>query len=182
MTKTQWTKTLWTTRLAAVVAAGVFGTIGCASSGSKIADDPMGAPVAKSATPAEATPTPPAPAAMLSLSGPVYFDTDRSALRLDTRKALRESAEKIQQHPEWGTLTIEGHCDERGSDEYNLALGERRAAKVRQYLKDLGVDGKRLDIVSYGETQPAARGHDESSWKLNRRSEIEADARHASTH
>jgi peptidoglycan-associated lipoprotein len=169
-------------RLAAVVVAGVFGTIGCASSGSKIADDPMDSPVAKSATPAEVTPAAPEPATKVSLAGPVYFDTDRSELRLDTRKALSESAEKIQQHPEWGTLTIEGHCDERGSDEYNLALGERRAAKVQQYLKDLGVDAKRLETVSYGETKPAARGHDESSWKLNRRSEIEAGLRHASTY
>jgi peptidoglycan-associated lipoprotein len=171
------TKTQWTTKLAAVVAAGVFGTIGCASSGSKIADDPVDSPVANSETPPA---TKPAPAEKQSLSGPIYFDTDRSELRMDAREELKSSAEAIQQHPEWGTLTIEGHCDERGSDEYNLALGERRAAKVKQYLKDLGVESKRLDTVSYGETKPAVRGHEESSWKLNRRSEIAVEDRHAS--
>jgi len=171
----------WTKKLAAMVAAGVLGTMGCASSGTKLPEEPTDAPVAKSEVPPAMAPATPAPAAKASLAGPVYFDTDQSVLRADARQSLRESAATIQQHPEWETVTIAGHCDERGSDEYNLALGERRATKVAQYLKDLGIDGTRLETVSYGETQPAARGHDETSWQQNRRSELEVGIRQAST-
>jgi peptidoglycan-associated lipoprotein len=69
-------------------------------------------------------------------------------------------------------ITIEGHCDERGSEEYNLALGERRAAAVRQYLVDSGVSAGKLDTVSFGEAKPAVQGHDESAWRWNRRGEF----------
>ena len=68
-----------------------------------------------------------------------------------------------------GTLTLQGNCDERGSEEYNLALGERRAASVKKYLVDLGVPSSRLKTVSFGESKPAVPGHDESAWKWNRR-------------
>lgn len=172
--KHQWTK------VAAVVAAGVFGTMGCASSGTKLPEPPMDAPVAKSEAPPVVAPATPAQATKPSLAGPVYFETDRSELTVDARKALQSNAKQLQEHPEWGTLTIAGHCDERGSDEYNLALGERRATKVAQYLKDLGIDATRIDTVSYGETRPAAGGHDESAWSLNRRSEIEVGIHQAS--
>jgi peptidoglycan-associated lipoprotein len=69
-------------------------------------------------------------------------------------------------------VVIEGHCDERGSREYNLALGERRALAVRAYLVGLGIDATRLQTKSYGEEQPVAMGHDESSWSRNRRAEF----------
>jgi peptidoglycan-associated lipoprotein len=111
---------------------------------------------------------------------PVYFDYDRWDLREDAQRALRENAQKIQANPGWGTLTIEGHADERGSEEYNLALGERRAAKVERYLQDLGIPGSRLRSVSFGESRPAAQGHDEPAWRYNRRSEIHVDSRRAS--
>ena len=104
---------------------------------------------------------------------PVYFDYDRWQLRDEARKTLQSNAEIIKQHPKWGVLTIEGHCDERGSDEYNLALGERRAAAVKRYFEDLGISGKRLETVSFGEDRPAVRGHDETAWRYNRRSEID---------
>jgi peptidoglycan-associated lipoprotein len=77
-------------------------------------------------------------------------------------------------------LVVEGHCDERGSEEYNLALGDRRAAAVARYLEDLGVSGTRLRTVSFGENKPAAAGHDESAWRVNRRSEIRIDSHTAS--
>ena len=67
---------------------------------------------------------------------------------------------------------MEGHCDERGSEEYNLALGERRANAVRQYLVNLGVTNSTLDTVSFGESKPAVQGHDESAWRWNRRAEF----------
>jgi peptidoglycan-associated lipoprotein len=66
-------------------------------------------------------------------------------------------------------LTIEGHCDERGTTEYNLALGQRRADAARNYLVDLGIDGSRLSTISYGEERPFETGHDESAWSQNRR-------------
>jgi len=69
-------------------------------------------------------------------------------------------------------VVIEGHCDERGSEEYNLALGERRADAVRRYMTDLGVPGGRMSTVSFGESRPAVQGHDESAWRYNRRADF----------
>jgi peptidoglycan-associated lipoprotein len=102
----------------------------------------------------------------------VYFDYDRYNIRSDARSALRANAKAINANDKWGRVTIEGHCDERGSEEYNLALGERRAHAVRKYLIDLGVPSKRLNTVSFGEAKPAVMGHDESAWRYNRRSEF----------
>ena len=104
----------------------------------------------------------------------VYFDLDRYDLRADAKPALKANAEAIRRHKDWGTITIEGYCDERGSEEYNLALGEKRARSVKQYLSDLGVPRSRLDVVSYGEAAPAVMGHDESAWRYNRRSEFKS--------
>jgi peptidoglycan-associated lipoprotein len=75
-------------------------------------------------------------------------------------------------HSEWKTITLEGHTDERGSEEYNLALGERRANAAMQYLVDLGVPTGRMITVSFGEGSPAVQGHDESAWRWNRRVEF----------
>jgi peptidoglycan-associated lipoprotein len=111
------------------------------------------------------------PASAPSLA-PVYFDMDRAVLHAEARASLEARAEVIQQHPEWGVVTIQGHCDERGSDEYNLALGERRATAVKNYLVDLGVPGTRLVTVTFGESVPAVAGHDERAWRYNRRSEL----------
>jgi peptidoglycan-associated lipoprotein len=111
---------------------------------------------------------------------PVYFDYDRWNLREDARRALRANAEMIQAHAEWGTVTIEGHCDERGSAEYNLALGKQRATVVKSYLVDLGVPLRRLRTVSFGEQVPAVPGHTESAWRHNRRAELEMGTHQAS--
>jgi peptidoglycan-associated lipoprotein len=102
----------------------------------------------------------------------VYFDYDRSTLRDDQRPTLRANAAAVQNHADWRTVVIEGHCDERGSEEYNLALGERRANSVRKYLSDSGVPDARLDVVSFGESRPAVQGHDESAFRFNRRAEF----------
>jgi len=102
----------------------------------------------------------------------IYFDFDRSEIRADARPVLRANASAINANGEWGVVTVEGHCDERGSEEYNLALGERRANAVSRYLTDLGVPGTRLRTVSFGEARPAVPGHDESAWRYNRRSEF----------
>jgi peptidoglycan-associated lipoprotein len=116
------------------------------------------------------TPAPPAeeprPAA-LEL-GTVYFDFDSAALRSDATDALKKNAATMRGEAD-AVATLEGHCDERGSEEYNLALGERRAEAVRSYLVDLGIPASRLRVVSFGEAKPAVMGHDESAWKWNRR-------------
>jgi peptidoglycan-associated lipoprotein len=100
----------------------------------------------------------------------IYFDFDRSEIRADQRDAMRANADKIKGLS--GNVTIEGHTDERGSEEYNLALGERRADSVRRYLGDLGVQSARLSTVSFGESRPAVQGHDESAWRYNRRADF----------
>ena len=101
----------------------------------------------------------------------VYFDYDRATIRDDQKATLRANAGAIRAGS-WSTVVIEGHCDERGSEEYNLALGERRANAVKQYLIDSGVSTSRVDTVSFGEASPSVRGHTESAWSQNRRSEF----------
>ncbi len=105
---------------------------------------------------------------------PVYFDFDSYGIRRDAKSVLKQNAGAIKENDGWGRVTIEGHCDERGSEEYNLALGERRANSVRVYLVDLGVPSSRLRTVSFGEAKPAVMGHDESAWRYNRRSNFAA--------
>ena len=102
----------------------------------------------------------------------VYFDYDRWEIRTEARATLKAHAEILRGMPAGALVTIEGHCDERGSEEYNLALGQRRADSVQQYLGALGVPDGKLSTVSFGEEQPAVRGHDESAWRWNRRAEF----------
>ncbi len=102
----------------------------------------------------------------------VYFDYDQASIRGDQRPTLRANAEAAASHSEWRTIVVEGYCDERGSEEYNLALGERRANSVKQYMVDTGVDATRVDTVSFGESKPAVQGHDESAFRWNRRAEF----------
>ena len=101
----------------------------------------------------------------------VYFDYDRATIRDDQKAMLRSNAAAIR-NGSWSTVVVEGHCDERGSEEYNLALGERRANAVKQYLIDSGVSASGIDTVSFGEASPAVRGHTESAWSRNRRSDF----------
>lgn len=101
----------------------------------------------------------------------VYFDFDSYALRPDALETLKVNAEKIKATPSV-IIQIEGHCDERGTAEYNLALGERRALATREHLIRLGVSGDRLVTISYGEEDPADPGHDEAAWAKNRRCEF----------
>ena len=103
---------------------------------------------------------------------PVYFDFDSYAIRSDAKPTLMADGKAIKDNPAWGLVTVEGNTDERGSEEYNLALGERRANSVRRYLVDLGVPSSRLAVVSFGESKPRSVGHDESAWRYNRRAEF----------
>jgi peptidoglycan-associated lipoprotein len=101
----------------------------------------------------------------------IYFDYNSFALRPDSLDVLKRNSELIRQTPGL-IIQIEGHCDERGTQEYNLALGEKRALAVRSHLINLGVSGDRLITISYGEEDPANMGHDESAWSQNRRAEF----------
>lgn len=98
----------------------------------------------------------------------VYFELDSSTLDETDRATLQRQAQWLQQYPRT-RVTIEGHCDERGTREYNIALGERRATAARNYLASLGVDALRMQVVSYGKERPVALGSDEASWAQNRR-------------
>ncbi|MGE3956348.1 MAG: peptidoglycan-associated lipoprotein Pal [Vicinamibacterales bacterium] len=99
---------------------------------------------------------------------PAFFDYDSSELSAEAQRALTENAGLLRQNPNW-TVTIEGHCDERGTAEYNLALGERRAVAAHAYLVSLGIPADRLRTVSYGKEFPFDPGHDESAYAKNRR-------------
>ena len=101
--------------------------------------------------------------------GVVYFDFDRSNVRADARPVLRSNGDQLRRAG--AAVRIEGHTDERGDEEYNLALGERRANSVKRYLENLGVDGSRIRTLSYGEAKPAVAGHTEDAWRYNRRVE-----------
>ena len=101
---------------------------------------------------------------------PVFFDYDESALRADARNTLRKHADCV--NSEKKRLLIEGHCDDRGTEEYNLALGERRAKTTRDYIEQLGVRRSMMKTISYGESKPAKYGKTESVFQLNRRCEF----------
>ena len=100
-----------------------------------------------------------------------YFGYDEAALGADAQAALTDSANWLKKNPSYNLL-IEGHCDERGTEQYNLALGDRRANQVKQFLVTLGVDAGRIRTVSYGEERPFDPGHDESAWAKNRRAHL----------
>lgn len=110
------------------------------------------------------------PASLLS-KRVVYFDFDSSAIKSGDREIIAAHAEYIAKNP-GAAVTLEGHADERGSREYNIGLGERRAKAVSQQMKLQGAGNNQLQTVSFGEERPVATGHDESSWSLNRRVEI----------
>jgi len=102
----------------------------------------------------------------------IYFDFDNSDLSKSSRDALTRSAEILMKDKKTVKVRIEGNCDERGSAEYNLALGERRAKAAAKYLTTLGVQPERLTVLSYGKEKPAVQGSDEAAWSKNRRDEF----------
>jgi len=102
---------------------------------------------------------------------PIYFDFDKHDLREDARAMLAENVAWLTGNTRWRIL-IEGHCDERGTNEYNLALGDKRANAAKNYLVSAGVGAGRIRTISYGEEHPADFGHDEAAWTKNRRDEF----------
>ncbi|MEZ5558922.1 MAG: peptidoglycan-associated lipoprotein Pal [Pseudomonadales bacterium] len=170
---TQWLRNILVLLFAGLVLAG------CASSRTE-PTEPSAEPVE---TPDTAPPPPMAPAqsptfdANLNpyvpgttrlLSRTFYFEYDRSVLNPNDLAALEMHATILRDNPD-RAVVIEGHCDERGTREYNLALGERRADAVRSFLTSAGVSPRQIEMVSYGEERPEDPGHDEAAWARNRR-------------
>lgn len=144
--------------------------LGCASSATTSDAEATDAPSATTRPSKETTEvTERRPAMKLEA---VYFDTDDERLRGDARRVLVEHAQAVAEHPQWGVITVEGHCDERGSDAYNHALGQRRAESVQRFLVANGVPKSRIEIRTLGADQPTVAGHGEHAWKMNRRSEF----------
>ena len=104
----------------------------------------------------------------------IYFDFDRSELKSSARAVLAKKAEWLRKNPQF-SMNIEGHCDERGTIEYNLALGERRANAAWKFLNALGVSGSRMTTISYGEESAADPAHNAAAWARNRRDEFKLD-------
>lgn len=104
----------------------------------------------------------------------VHFEFDRSNLLPEAQEILRYKAQWLRENPDAGVI-IEGHCDERGTNEYNLALGDRRANSAKAYLMDLGIAGSRMTCISYGEERPLDPDHNEEAWAKNRRAQFIID-------
>ncbi len=127
---------------------------------------PAPPPVVQAPAPPPPAP-PPAPAPLKD----VFFDTNKFNIREDQKAALNDNVTWLKANPRV-KITIEGHCDERGTIEYNLALGERRAKAGKDYLVAAGIAADRIAIISYGKERPFVLGHDEAAWKWNRRDHI----------
>ena len=159
----------------AFVAAVTLFLGGCGSSQKKTANQNQSASDAK----AKKATLSPKPVSVTGVSkegeeiafAPIYFDFEKSYIRPEFRPILEKLAAMMTKRPKM-TLLVEGHCDERGTEEYNIALGDRRARAIRDHLTSLGVAESRISLISYGEERPAVEGHDETSWAKNRRGEL----------
>lgn len=107
---------------------------------------------------------------------PIYFDLDQSTIKAEGKAILKSVGDLLKDYPEL-SVTVEGNCDERGSTEYNQALGDRRANAAVSWLKSYGVNASQIQGVSYGEERPAVQGSDESAWAQNRRDELPGQIR-----
>jgi peptidoglycan-associated lipoprotein len=107
---------------------------------------------------------------------PLFYNLDSAEIDGTGQRALQENADVLKKYSSW-QISVEGHCDERGTAEYNLALGERRAVAARNYLVSLGISADRIKTVSYGKEFPFDPGHDESAWSKNRRAHFVVTAK-----
>ncbi|HUJ27637.1 MAG TPA: OmpA family protein [Myxococcales bacterium] len=156
-----------------VVAAGL---VACAHAQPAPESTAPQQPAARQAPPAPLPAAPPASTAQVASNpgpGPasIYFDYDSSTLKPGARSELDQFAQAIRTRPDLH-VRIEGNCDERGTTEYNLALGQHRADAAKKYLERLGLDASRVTAVSNGNEKPRAPGHDEDSWRENRRDDL----------
>lgn len=174
--------------LVLVLSIGVVAT-GCAkkqtvrseTAGESVAAHPVNpVPVETAKTPAQpaelpVATTPPVPSAGIAVTeemkspfADIHFDFDKSFIKNEDRPVLRNIATFMTRHPNV-RLRVEGNCDERGTSEYNMALGERRAESARKYIADLGIPASRISTISFGKEKPLDSGHDEAAWAKNRR-------------
>jgi len=140
----------------------------------RVAETPVTRPSPPAEAPVQLAPAAPAPAPAAPAAAPlkdVFFDFDKFQIRDDQKAALDTNVAWLKANPR-AKLAIEGHCDERGTPEYNLGLGERRAKVVKEYLVTAGIAADRIVTVSYGEERPFVLGHDEAAWKWNRRGHL----------
>jgi peptidoglycan-associated lipoprotein len=167
-----------------VLFAGLLLVAGCGGSGPEPEVDPTPEePVAEA--PPEEEPTPVVRdetpkyvdpnVEYASILRPIHFDFDKYNIRSDARPTLEGIAGLLKNNRDWKIL-IEGHCDERGTAEYNLALGEQRALATKRYLASLGVSESRFQTISYGKERPVALGRNEEAWAKNRRAEFRVEA------
>jgi len=152
-------------KIVAAVAAVLL--LGACASNEKPATDNTGSTTAGNGTAGQAAPGS-VEEFQVSVGDRVLFDYDSYEIRPDAQDILKKQAAWLQQYRQY-TVTIEGHCDERGTREYNLALGERRANAVKNYLVALGVDTNRVQTISYGKERPQNPGHDDVAFAQNRR-------------
>ena len=170
-------KRTFSTILALGLAVSLFGLAGCSSK--KQTTPPPAQPTTQTTPTRPTTPrVEPRQPETVEESVPrdlafttIYFDFDESSIRSDQRSAMEKNAQLLNQYKSV-TIRIEGHCDERGTEEYNMALGQRRAAAVQQFLTNYGIASSRVTTISYGEMRPAVSGQSESAWSRNRRCEI----------
>src|SRR4030095_13044854 len=170
-------KPMWMRWTSVALLAAILLVAGCARR--RAAEPTPVPPTTASTTPTPPPPPPPPPdttaSGMTSLTSsafrPAFFDLDSYTLRADARAALDADAKLLRDNASVN-VTIEGHCDERGTVEYNQALGERRAQAARDYLTAAGIAPARLQIVSYGKERPFDPGHDEAAWAQNRRAHL----------
>jgi len=157
-------------KIVSLVAVALLATA-CSSKKEEVATAST-AGTAAPAAPVAAKPTGPVPGSaedfVVNVGDRVFFGFDKSDLTPEATATLDRQAAWLKQYPAV-TVTVEGHADERGTREYNLALGERRASAVKNYLAALGVDGARLQTISYGKERPAVVGSNEAAWTQNRR-------------
>ena len=164
-------------RLFVPVFALTLATAACG--GKQVEDTPPPAPQVPTAAPAPVPVStqlpqrnPSADTRRAALEQRIHFALDRSDLSFEARAALSEKAEILKGSPNL-TLRIDGHADDRGSDEYNLALSQRRAAEAKRFMMQQGVDGSRLVTVGHGEEEPIDRSNGESAWAMNRRADFQ---------
>lgn len=134
-------------------------------------DTTLAQPVDTTPVVTEETPPPPPPRLEESQFQTIHFDFDKYILRLDAKASLDHNYELLKEFPN-AIVKIEGHCDERGTIEYNLSLGEKRAKGAQDYLIGLGIEPHRITIISYGKERPVDSRHNEESWSKNRRDEF----------
>lgn len=159
--------------LAALLLSSGLVLAGCATKPKELPPQPSGTTGTTTTNPPAAQPMGPTPGSQADfvasvLSDTIQFDTDRYNVDTEDQGILQSQAQWLARYPA-RRVTIEGHCDERGTRDYNIALGERRANAAKNYLVSLGIDASRVTTVSYGKERPIAMGSDESSWAKNRR-------------